>query len=191
MPQQANNASTAPAATESQNPKQTAAAADPVGGSQSADNRPATVAELEAACPGASSDFLLDCARKSMTLSQATDAFIGWQSAQIRARDEQIAQLNTDLQARDKQIAELQAGGGQASASRKPGVPVIEADDKNAAAATAPAVDSDDPAAVAKAEWEANANNCRESFVSEAAYVGYRKAQLRGQIRRDSKRRGK
>lgn len=57
--------------------------------------KPAGVAELEQACPGASSDFILDCAKQSMTLAQAKDAFIGWQSAQIKARDEELAKAKT------------------------------------------------------------------------------------------------
>lgn len=51
----------------------------------------ATLAELRAGCPGASSDFILAHAEKGATLAEAKDAFIQFQAAQIRARDEDLA----------------------------------------------------------------------------------------------------
>lgn len=67
--------------------------------------KPATVAELEAACAGASSDFILEQAKKNATLAEAKDAYIQWQGAQIRSRDEEIGKL--------KAATEQNAAGGK------------------------------------------------------------------------------
>lgn len=73
--------------------------------------KPATVAELESACAGASSDFLLDCAKQGMTLPQAKDAFIGWQQAQIKTRDEELAK-RAPAKPGAKVVAETTAAAG-------------------------------------------------------------------------------
>jgi protease-4 len=51
----------------------------------------ASAVEIEQACPGASDSFVLGCVKQNMTLGQAKDAFIGWQSDQLKQRDEQLA----------------------------------------------------------------------------------------------------
>jgi signal peptide peptidase SppA len=72
----------------------------------------ATMAELRAACPGASSDFLVEAAEKGHAVAQAKDAFIGWQAAQIRSRDEAMEKTKTDPAPQQQQRP---AGGGTRS----------------------------------------------------------------------------
>jgi len=50
--------------------------------------------------------------------------------------------------------------------------------------ATTADADDEDPKAVAKKEWDGNVNNCRSSFFSEKAYVGFRSVELRGRVKR-------
>jgi signal peptide peptidase SppA len=73
---------------------------------------PATAFAIDQACPGASSDFKLDCLVKNMTLADTQQAFIGYQATQIRSRDEDIVKLKEthagDLQAKDATITEMQ-----------------------------------------------------------------------------------
>jgi signal peptide peptidase SppA len=59
---------------------------------------PATAAEIRAACPGASSDFVLEQLEKSATMTQVAGAFIQFQAAQIRARDEELAKSKQQSQ---------------------------------------------------------------------------------------------
>lgn len=57
----------------------------------------ATMAELKAACPGAPSDFLVEQAEKNATAPAAKDAFLHFQAAQIRSRDQEIVKLRGKL----------------------------------------------------------------------------------------------
>lgn len=59
--------------------------------------KPATMAELKAACPGAPSDFLVEQAEKNATAPVAKDAFLHFQAAQIRSRDQEIVTLRGKL----------------------------------------------------------------------------------------------
>jgi len=71
-----------------------------------AEQKPASMAELKAACPAAASDFLVDQAEKHATAQEAKDAFIHWQAAQIKARDEELAKTR-------RQAAPKSAVGGR------------------------------------------------------------------------------
>lgn len=81
----------------------------------------ATPAELKAACPGANSDFLFAQAEKGATVQQAKDAYLEFQNAQIRARDEEITKLKAAKPA--EKPAEQQQ---DAPAAKKPGVKPVE-----------------------------------------------------------------
>jgi signal peptide peptidase SppA len=86
-----------------------------------AEPKAATMAELKASCPGAPSDFLVEQAEKGATVAQAKDAFLGWQAAQIRARDAEL----TKLQAA-KPPEQQAADPAPAAAKKAPGVPALE-----------------------------------------------------------------
>lgn len=53
----------------------------------------ASMKELKAACTGAPDGFLVEQAEAGATVAQAKDAFVGFQAAQIRSRDEEIEKL--------------------------------------------------------------------------------------------------
>jgi signal peptide peptidase SppA len=89
---------------------------NPAPGNPATEPKAATMAEFKAACPGASSDFLVECSEKGMTVPQAKDAFIGWQAAQIRTRDEELTK------AKQSTTAAPAAGATQ---PKKPGVPAL------------------------------------------------------------------
>lgn len=74
----------------------------------------ASMAELKSACPGAPSDFLVEQSENGVTVAQAKDAFLHFQSAQISARDTELAKL--------QQASKTQ---GEPPA-RKPGAKVVE-----------------------------------------------------------------
>jgi signal peptide peptidase SppA len=130
---------------------------------------PASMAELKAACPGASSDFLVLQAESGATIAQATVAFIGWQSAQITARDEQIVKLQAATPAVTEQ-------------AKKPGVPAIASAAAENPGETA-VFAAGDYKAQAKHEWESNFEDCRAAFISERAYTGSRVAELQGRVK--------
>jgi signal peptide peptidase SppA len=148
----------------------------------------ATAAEIDAACPGASSDFKLDCLRSGHTLAQTKDAFIGWQSAQLRARDEEttkaaaahaeaIKAKDAELKAKDDQILDLnqrlKSAGGlmETGASEQRG---------KSDAGNAPA----DPKVQAEKEWEANFEDCTAKFSTKNNYVAWRTNDLKRSRRR-------
>lgn len=86
--------------------------------------KPATMAELKAACPGASSDFLVAQAEASATVAQAKDAFLHFQAAQIRSRDEELAKLKNSAAATAS--APATAEKKEEPAPKKPGVAAVE-----------------------------------------------------------------
>lgn len=69
----------------------------------------ATVAEIKTACAGAPADFVLEQVEKGATLAQAMQAFIARQSADLEARNKELAEAKT--------TAKTQAS--------KPGVPAL------------------------------------------------------------------
>lgn len=145
----------------------------------------ATAAEIKAACPGASSDFVLDCVENGKTLAESKDAFIGWQRAQITSRDESIENLNADhksaIEAKDATIKTLteERDAARTAAKNAGGLVETAATEQNKSTPE----DKLDPKAQAKQEWESNHANCRANFISEKAYVGYRSAELAGRIK--------
>ncbi|HEV7301601.1 MAG TPA: S49 family peptidase [Tepidisphaeraceae bacterium] len=92
----------------------------------------ANMAELKAACPGAASDFLVEQSEKGATAAQAQVAFIGWQGAQIRSRDEELATLRGEKAAAAATTTETTATTTTAPAAtvttpaaKKPGVAAL------------------------------------------------------------------
>ena len=70
------------------------------GKSQMSDSQPvvtqpvaATIAELEAGCPGADNDFLVSQLKKSATLQQAQTAWMQTQASRIEAKNQELAAL--------------------------------------------------------------------------------------------------
>lgn len=125
----------------------------------------AALPDLIAACDGdkaTAADYFV----ASMTVEQAKAAYGAVKAANKAAADAQAetARLNY-------------AKGGQQP------LPVAGAASQSAK------TDDDfakitDPKARAKAEYAANFNDCHDRFYSEAAYVGFRTAELRGQVSR-------
>jgi len=76
---------------------------------------PATLAELKAACPGASSDFIIAQMEATATVSQAQAAYIAKQNADLVA------------ERTDRAKAESDAASAKAAASERPGVPPVGA----------------------------------------------------------------
>lgn len=85
----------------------------------------ATLNDLQAACPGASADFLADQLGKQATVAAAQTAYIGTLQATIRERDADIAALTEDRDDLKAQIAAIKATTGGHSAKpeglRSPG----------------------------------------------------------------------
>jgi len=73
---------------------------NPAAGAAPVANQPASMEELAAACPGAPSDFLVDQAKKKATANDATRAYVQFQNAQIRARDEELKQVKEKAEQR-------------------------------------------------------------------------------------------
>jgi ClpP class serine protease len=91
----------------------------------------ATMKQLREACAGASSDFLVEQSEKGATVAEAKDAFIQWQGAQIRSRDEDAAKLKKEQEEQAKQtttqkrpgVAALESAGGKGGAAAGGGAP--------------------------------------------------------------------
>jgi len=143
---------------------------------QEHNHKPASMAELKAACLGASAEFLVDASEKAMTLPQAKDAFIGFQAAQIRSRDTEIGALKAAA------VASPTVEATKVEQPKKPGVPAISS---AAAEAGNPVVTfaEGDHKGQAKAEWAANIDGCQSKFSSELAYCGYRGVELKGRVK--------
>lgn len=131
--------------------------------------KPGTWSEIVAACDGdksAAGDYF----EAGMTVAQAKAAYAGIKAEKDKtAKAEQKAAQVEFKQGGQKALAT--AGGGKK--------PDAKADDTDAEKIK-------DPKARAKAEWDANLNGCREgedAFISEKAYIGYRSADLRGNVK--------
>ena len=85
-------------------------------------DRPATMAELKAACEGAPSDFLVAEAEKGSTADQAVRNYVQFQNAQLRAREQELATLRTAPAA----AAAVQQPEASVGPVKRLGVPVIE-----------------------------------------------------------------
>jgi signal peptide peptidase SppA len=166
----------------------------------------ASVAELKAACPDASSDFIVEQAEKGASVAQAKDAYIGFQSAQVRDRDEQLKARDASIAGLQAEVTKLKADNGEltnklaaaeqakatatttakAETPARPGVPATT----SAAAEqhNPPPAAAGDIKTLAKQEWEANAGNCQADFVNEKAYVGYRVLSTKGIVKISNRR---
>lgn len=91
-----------------------------------AERKSASMQELIAACPGAPSDFLVEQAKQGATIQESKDAFLQFQSAQIRARDEELKQLKAGQASDD----------GAAAPIKAPGAKVVEGDRRTIAASS-------------------------------------------------------
>lgn len=80
----------------------------------------ASLAELKAACPGAPSDFLVEQLERGSTAAQATAAFIQFQQAQIRSRDEQLARQRQQAAAAAAAATEVPVAPAAAGTSPVP-----------------------------------------------------------------------
>jgi signal peptide peptidase SppA len=69
-----------------------------------AEPKPATIAELKEACPGASADFILEQSEAKATLSVAQTAFAKLQAKQIEERDKKIAEQEATEAKRAEQL---------------------------------------------------------------------------------------
>jgi capsid assembly protease len=140
----------------------------------------ASMVELKAAFPGASSDWLVEQSVSGATMDQATKSFIGWQSAQIAARDADIAKRDAQIAklAEAKPAAQTEA---PAPVAKKPGVPALASAAAEQGNVAAPV--QGDHKAQAKAEWDANRENCQSEFFSEKVYVAARVPELQGRVR--------
>jgi len=125
----------APAAgSEADNRKETEMSQPQGGGTTTAtapaspEPKAASMAELKAACPGAPSDFLVEQAEKNATLAQAKDAYLAFQNAQIRARDEELAKLRAEQKpaGQPKSEDKSDAKAEDDKPAKKPGVKPLE-----------------------------------------------------------------
>lgn len=89
------------------------------GNSAAAAPRPATLAELKAACPGASNDFLVSQLEANATVGQAASAWM----TKLAADNQKLSQENTALKA----TGNAAAAAGQETAPKKPGAPSVPA----------------------------------------------------------------
>ena len=78
--------------------------------SQPASEQPATLQQLRSACPGASSDFLIEMQDKKATVSQAT-------AAMIESQNKQLAEHKAAAEARDTADKEAAEAAATASAN--------------------------------------------------------------------------
>jgi signal peptide peptidase SppA len=154
-------------------------------GKQQAANQPATPQELAAAFPndpafamsqltaGASLNTALiaGCKHLSERLTQAQGAA----DAQIKTLTEQH---KTELSARDKEIDSLKAELGTQSALSLAGAAKKDAEN----ASQTPVDPNADPETVAKAEWAKMDAAAKGKWISEDAYVAFRKQELKGKV---------
>lgn len=119
---------------------------------------PAKLKDLNKAF-GAHPDFILTLADGEPTLAESHEKFAAWASAQMKAKDEKIAELEKKLAnaTSGQQPLQLESGG------------------------TEQAADSTDPKAIAEAEW-AKDPKLASKFSSKDRYVAIRKAELTGKF---------
>lgn len=141
------------------------------GGTSITQSSGASLPDLVAACDGdkaAACDYFT----AGMTVAQATAAY-----APVKA-------AKAELAAKDQEIKRLEYSSGKSS-----GRPPVNTNGAKKEAAGAPKAGEgefakiNDPKSRAKAEWAANLDDCQNAFSSEASFVGYRTADLRGQIK--------
>lgn len=157
--------------------------------------KPATAPELSAAFPG-DSDFVVSQLTAGATLNAAL-------SAGCKHLSEKIAKMTTDhaaaLTVKDEAHAAIIKEKDATIAARTfevTGVRPVNTigaqaavDKEKQAKKDAEAKDEsefakiEDPKARAEAEWKADFGGCHEDYAEESAYVGYRMADLRGQIK--------
>ncbi len=131
------------------------------------------IAEIEAACPGASSDFVLAQVKADASNETAQRNF-------IKQQGEMIAQMKTLATDKDGQITTLKAENDQlkakvnTAAANSVNQPVQQTPTGQTAVAS-----GGDVVAEAKAEWAANKNHCQADYMSEEVYVNTRKYDAR------------
>lgn len=76
--------------------------------------RPATLAEMKAACPGADATFLMDQIERSATVAAASKSWIETLAARLEIRDEELKQAKAAAKAPG--VEPLKAGGKKAAA---------------------------------------------------------------------------
>lgn len=135
------------------------------------------MAAIEAACPGRP-QVAIDAFKAGHDAEQVklTISALDRELAAAKAADEANAKA---MAVKDAEIEKLKAQIGER--------PAVATGAQQHADPVSVDPESDDPKAVAAAEWKANKDGCQSSFTSEAAYVGYRVADLQGRVKHKAK----
>jgi hypothetical protein len=105
--------------------------------------------------------------------------------AKAKAKAEADAKAASDANAaKEAELKQLREQLAFATSGQKPvGTSAAAKEQAAVDPATVDFSKESDPKARAKAEYAANLDGCKDSFLDEATYVGYRAAELKGQVK--------